>query len=94
MSQYSHHVHHVNPVKTMLKNNFLRWAAALFGVFLLLSLLGFRQYANVLSGTGTIEASHLFFGLAYLLSYAAAVILAPILLIAALFAYVVRIRRE
>lgn len=71
----------------MLKNTLLRWAAAIFGVFLVLSLLGFRQYANVLSGTGAIEASHLFFGLAYLLSYAAAVILAPILLLAALFAH-------
>jgi len=76
--------------KKMLNNNFLRWAAAIFGVFLVVSLLGFRQYVNVLSGTGAIEASHLFFGLAYLLSYAAAVILAPILLLAALFAYVIR----
>ena len=74
----------------MLKNNFLRWAASVFGVFIVLSLFGFRQHVNVLSGTGEIEASHLFFGLAYLLSYAAAVILAPILLIAALFADVMR----
>ena len=77
-------------MQDMFKNNFLRWAAALFGVFLVLSLLGFRQYVNVLSGTGAIEASHLFFGLAYLLSYAAAVILAPILLLAALLAYMMR----
>ncbi|GAK54131.1 hypothetical protein U14_05409 [Candidatus Moduliflexus flocculans] len=74
----------------MLKNNFLRGAAAIFGVFLVLSLLGFRQYVNVLSGTGAIEASHLFFGLAYLLSYIAAVILAPILLLAALFSSAMR----
>ncbi len=76
-------------MQDMLKNNFLRWAAALAGVFAVVSLLGFRQYVNVLSGTGAIEASHLFFGLAYLLSYAAAVVLAPILLLAALFEKIV-----
>ena len=66
---------------------FVLWAASLAVLFAVLHLLGFREYASVLSGTVPLGAFNLivnrFFAVVYVLLYLGAVILAPILLIGA-----------
>ncbi|WP_338871055.1 hypothetical protein [Myxococcus stipitatus] len=57
-------------------------ALMLFAVFLVLHLLGGRQYVGILSGTMETDRMGFFFGVAYALSWFAAVLLAPILLLA------------
>ncbi|AGC42131.1 hypothetical protein MYSTI_00782 [Myxococcus stipitatus DSM 14675] len=57
-------------------------ALVLFAVFLVLHLLGGRQYVGILSGTIATDRMGFFFGVAYALSWFAAVLLAPILLLA------------
>ena len=36
----------------LFKDRFLTLAIVLFGLFLIVHLLGFREYTNILSGTG------------------------------------------
>jgi hypothetical protein len=62
----------------------IRAALGMAAVFLLLHLLGGRQYVGVLSGTLEGGQSGLLFGLAYALSWFSAVLLVPVLLLAGL----------
>ncbi len=57
-------------------------ALLLFGVFGVLHLLGGREYVGILSGTVQTDRMGFVFGVAYALSWFAAVLLAPILLLA------------
>ena len=58
-------------------------AAALSVPFLIVHLLGFRQYTSVLSGTASFGTLRSAAGLAYLAAYFLFVVCAPILAIAA-----------
>ncbi|NTX06412.1 hypothetical protein [Myxococcus sp. CA040A] len=62
----------------------LATALTLVAVFLLLHLLGARQYVGALSGTREGGALGLVLGLLYALAWFGAVLLAPILLLAGL----------
>lgn len=62
---------------------FLRRAALLSLVFLMVHLLGFRQYTCVLSGTASFGVLQQLGGALYLVFYGLFVILVPILLLAA-----------
>lgn len=77
---------------------FLLSAVLLAGVFLVCHLAGWRQNMSFLCGTpptGQEEDLPILFGLLYALSYFAAVLIAPVLLLAAgIFALLLKLRRE
>jgi hypothetical protein len=62
---------------------FLALAAAIVAVFGVLHLAGLRADASILSGTAPPDAAGPLLGVSYVLAYFAAVILAPILTLAA-----------
>ncbi|MCP3145231.1 hypothetical protein [Pyxidicoccus xibeiensis] len=62
----------------------IRAALLMAALFLLLHLLGGRQYVGILSGTRDGGLFGLGFGVAYALSWFSAVLLAPIFLLAGL----------
>jgi hypothetical protein len=62
---------------------FFIYALLLSGLFLIVHLLGWREYTNILSGTGQIAAWQMFCGLSYMLLYICFVGIVPILVIAA-----------
>ena len=66
----------------LFKDRFLTLAIVLFGLFLIVHLLGFREYTNILSGTGTITMGRIYGGMVYILLYVGVVGVVPILLIA------------
>jgi hypothetical protein len=62
---------------------FLVYALLLSGLFLIVHLLGWREYTNILSGTGQITVWQMFCGVIYTLLYVCFVGIVPILVIAA-----------
>lgn len=77
-------------LSALFRDRFLTWAIALAGLFLCVHLLGFREYVNILSGTGAFTMGRLYGGLLYMLLYICVVGMVPILLIAVVLRYGIR----
>jgi hypothetical protein len=74
-------------IQKLINNQLVKYAIILLGLFFIAHLLGFREYTNILSGTGAIHVGRVWGGLLYLLLYVCAVGFVPILLIAAALHY-------
>ena len=74
-------------IPTFSPMGFLLWAGLLAAVFLVLHVLGFREYACILSGTGPsgdlAHAPAIAAGVLYVLAYFAFALAVPILVMAA-----------
>jgi hypothetical protein len=77
-------------IQKFFKDRFLTLALLLSGLFLSMHLLGFREYTNILSGTGAITMGRIYGGMAYILLYVCVVGIVPILLIADALRYGIR----
>lgn len=71
-------------MKQVLQNRFVRLAFVVVIVYLIASLFGLREHVSILSGVDESEPWHIALGLIYILSYAALLVLAPTLFLAAI----------
>jgi hypothetical protein len=77
-------------IQKFFKDRFLTLALLLSGLFLSMHLLGFREYTNILSGTGAITMGRIYGGMVYILLYVSVVGIVPICLIAGALRYGIR----
>lgn len=77
-------------IQKLFKDRFLTLAILLSGLFLSGHLLGFREYTNILSGTGVLTMRHIYGGMIYILLYVCVIGIVPILLIADALRYGMR----
>lgn len=71
-------------MKQFLHSGFVRLAIVVVMAYVIVSLCGLREHVSILSGVDESGTMHLVFGLIYILSYAASLVLAPALFLAAI----------
>jgi hypothetical protein len=83
----------INVVHLKSKNKasrvFLRLSLFIFGVFVLIHLLGFKQYTSVLIGAGSFQLFDTFRGVCYVAFYFSSIAIVPLLLLSVLFLKVI-----